>query len=339
MATAAPRISRDDFQRAAVLATGWRRPVLLSHTRPDGDAIGALLALRAMLRTDGRTPRALLYEPPPARYAWLLKGDPLEVLPNPVDVLYSPLAEADGVVIADTCAYSQLEPVEAWLRAAGLPVLAIDHHVTRDVPAGARLIDEAASATCLILLEWSQAMGWALDGRARKALFTGIATDTGWFRFSNTDARTHEAAAELVRQGTDPAAVYEEIYQRESAARLRLLGAALDTVELHGAGRLAVMTVTRAMLARTGAESGDTEDLVNYPLQIDRVDVSVLLVEHDDGLVRTSFRSKPPNGSRPDVDVAAVAADFGGGGHRRAAGARIRGTMHEVKRRVVQRLA
>ena len=114
-----------------------------------------------------------------------------------------------------------------------------------------------------------------------------------------------------------------------------MLAAALGTMELHHDGRLAVMTVTAEMFARTKAGPQDTEDLINYPLQMGSVDVSVLLVERDGDLVRTSFRSKPPSAVRPDIDVAAIAATFGGGGHCRAAGARITGKLDEVKARIV----
>jgi len=320
------------FVRVAELVTTWRRPLLLTHARPDGDALGCLVALRCLLRRGAGEPRAVLFEPPPNRYRWLLEGDPMDVLGGLDDPI---LGQADGIVVLDTCSYAQLEPVASWLRSADRPIVALDHHVTRDLEAGHYLIDEGASAACLILHDWARAAGWELDAQARLALYVGIATDTGWFRFANTDARTLDVIADLVRGGVDPAAVFEQVYQQESAGRVRLLAAALATLEFHNAGRLAIMTVTREMLARTGAESQDSEDLINYPLQIATVDASVLLAEHDGEVVRLSFRSKPPTQTRPDLDVAAVAAGFGGGGHRRAAGARVCGAVAEIKQRIV----
>ncbi|MHC4091491.1 MAG: DHH family phosphoesterase [Planctomycetota bacterium] len=335
MVTATTAIDRKQFVHVARVVGSWRAPLLLTHTRPDGDALGCLVALRSVLRAGGARPRALLFEPPPARYAWLLQGDPIGILDGRNDPA---LSEADAVIVLDTCTYGQLEPVESWLRTTALPKVAVDHHVTRDLQADHYLIDQGASAACLILADWAQAADWPLDEQARLALYVGIATDTGWFRFANTDVRTLEAAAALVRQGVCAASVFEEVYQRESTARFRLLAAALGSVELHNAAHLAIMTVTREMLASTGAEVGDTEDLINYPLQIETVHASVLLAEHEDNVIRTSFRSKPPSGTRPDLDVAAVAATFGGGGHRRAAGARVRGTLDEVKRLVIERM-
>lgn len=325
-------ITAEDFARVGKLVSAWRSPLLLSHTNPDGDALGCLVAMRSILRSVGSRPRPLLFEPPPPRYAWVLEQEPIEVLTEPVDAA---LAAADGILVLDTCTYSQLEPVADWLRRTPLPKVALDHHVTRDLPVDDYLIDETTSAACLIVADWARAVGWTLDEQARLAIYLGIASDTGWFRFANTDARTLETAADLARGGLSPAAPFERLYQRETPARFRLLAAALGTVELHYGDRLAVMTVTRDMLARTGADRRDTEDMINYPLQIGAVQVSVLLVERDNGEIRTSFRSKPPSESRPDIDVAAIAAAFRGGGHNRAAGARVPGTIDEVKARVI----
>jgi phosphoesterase RecJ-like protein len=277
----------------------------------------------------------MLYEPLPSRYAWLVEGEPVEVLGESLDAA---APGADGVLVLDTCSYSQLEPVADWLKRTSLPKVVLDHHVTRDCQADDYLVDEGASSACLIVHDWARAAGWPLDEQARLAVYLGIATDTGWFRFANTDARTLEAAAKLTRQGVSPAALFEQLYQRETPARFRMLAAALGTMELHHDDRLAVMTVTADMFARTKAGPQDTEDLINYPLQMGSVDVSVLLVERDGNVIRTSFRSKPPSAARPDIDVAAIAATFGGGGHRRAAGARVTGTLDEVKARIVAAL-
>ncbi len=327
--------SRSDFARAAETITAWRKPLLLTHSRADGDALGCMVAMHSVLKAGGATPRVLLFDPVSPRYEWLLNGVPVEVSATPTD---ASLNEADGVLILDTCAYSQMEPAADWLRRASVPRIVVDHHVTRDSLADTYLIDETASAACLVIFDWAQVAGWTLDQQASLALYAGIATDTGWFRFSNTDARTLEAVAHLVAGGVSPAAIFEKVYQTESAARFRLLGAVLANVELHDDNRLAVLTITSDLFDRTGADHSDTDDIINYPLQIGRVNASVLLVENSENVVRASFRSKPPDGVRPDLDVSAVAAAFGGGGHRRAAGARVRGTLEEVKRRIVEQM-
>ncbi|MEK7731349.1 MAG: DHHA1 domain-containing protein [Planctomycetota bacterium] len=222
----------------------------------------------------------------------------------------------------------------------------MDHHATRENLADSYLVDEPAAATCLILYDWALAVKWPIELNTAQALFIGMAMDTGWFRHSNTDHRVLAAAADLVARGVRPHELYESLFLRESAARVRLQSAAIATLELLAAERAAVMTLTRRAIADAGATVADTEDIVNEPLRIASVVVAVLLVEHDDGVVHVSFRSKPPletpSGStqtaQPDIDVAALAQSFGGGGHRRASGARIPGPLPDVRRRVVESL-
>lgn len=318
------------FQQAASMLRSWHHPLVVTHARPDGDALGSVLALRSLLRALGSNPLCLLFDPVPAPYASLTEGDPLPVFGQ--DVGEDGLRGVDGVVILDTCAYAQLTPLADWLRAASVPIIAVDHHVTRDVPGDAHLIDTTAAAAALIVYDWARVMDWPLDSAAQEALFLGIATDTGWFAFGNSDARALEAAAALVRGGVRPHELYIRVYQSERVPKVHLLGAALETLELLDDGRVAVMQLTRAAFERFGAQPSDTEGIINEPLRIGSVDVSVLFVEGAEGVIRTSFRSKR------DADVAAIAASFGGGGHVNAAGARIDGKLSTVRKRVLDRI-
>lgn len=338
------RATPQDFAGATELVAPWRRPLIVSHTKPDGDAIGALLALRSMLATRGAQPLALIFEPLPDRYLPLQGSSPLSVLG--AGVTQADLADVDGVIVVDTCSYGQLEPIADWLKASSKPKLAIDHHVTRDELADRYLIDESAAAACLILYDWFNAATWAMNETVRDALFLGIATDTGWFRHPNTCARAFSAAAGLVAAGAVPYDAFAVLYQSDSAARVRLLSAALDSLELHEDDRLAVMTLPTQAFAQTGAASSDTEDFINCALAVGSVRVAVLLVGQPDGSVRASFRSKPSHratdGAKgtgsPDVDVSALAQSMGGGGHRRAAGARLAGPMDRARQEIVDRV-
>ncbi len=329
------------FVDAAARIASWRRPLLVSHEKPDGDALGSLVAMRALLRSQGIEATAMLFEPLPHRYGVFHRYAAMPVSQGSAGAVS--LDDHDGVIVLDTCTYNQLQPMAAWLRAAKVPKLAVDHHVTRDELADHYVIDSAAAATCLILYEWSRALDWPLTAEACEAMFIGIAMDTGWFKHSNTDHRTLAAAADLVQRGVLPHELNQELFLRESPGRVRLLGVALGTLELHEADRVAVLTLSKAAMAGVGAAPADTEDIVNEPLRIRSVVVSLLLVEHADGIVRVSFRSKPPIGvgqqaegpPSADIDVAAVAQALGGGGHRRAAGARIPGTLQEVRARVL----
>ena len=317
----------------------WRRPLLLTHAKPDGDALGALLSMRATLRQRGRNPVALVFDDVPDRYRFLTDAAPIQHLGADISLDGLSEMDLDGVIVLDTCSYGQLEPVADWLRHSALPKFVVDHHATRDELADGYLIDEAASAACLILWEWFQHEGWPLDGPTSEALYVGIATDTGWFRHSNTGARTLSAAAALVHDGVRPFAMYDELFQHESVARFRLRAAVTNRLELVAGGVLAVMTLPSGVLVETGATLADTEDLVNEPLRIGSTVASVFLVEHDGGVVRVGLRSRAPLTEHDvDVDVAAAAKHFGGGGHRRAAGARIRASIAEARDQVVAHL-
>lgn len=346
----------DQMRRVGKIVGAWKRPLLITHTRADGDALGSLVAMRSILRSLGSDPLAVVFDPPPDKYALLVEDEPIRVWEGETGVgisdfglgikdsrnsMQSPIRNrVDGVLVLDTCSYSQLEPMADWLRQVreddGRPVVVVvDHHVTRDQLAEHCLIDESAGATCMILYEWALTCGWHLDRQTVRALFVGIATDTGWFRFSNTNARTFEVAADLVHRGAVCEEIYGRLFLSESAARVRLFGAALDAMELLSDGRLAVLPLTKAMFDRTGTSPSDTEDLVNEALRIATVEVAVLLAESGGdppGPIKVSFRSK---GS---VDVAVLAAVFGGGGHVRAAGARVAGSLASVKERVISEL-
>ncbi|MBI5866341.1 MAG: DHH family phosphoesterase [Planctomycetes bacterium] len=296
-----------------------QRPLLLSHRRPDGDAIGSLAAMALLLRARGQTPQVALFDHIPARYAMLQTAAEWRSWEESRELL---VEGCDAVIVLDTCSLSQLEPAAEFL--ANAPrTLVIDHHLTRD-PIGTRdgdmqAIDETAGANALILAEWARAAGRSLDEPTARALFVGLATDTGWFRYSNTDARMLRAAADLLDAGVDAAALYNAIYQQEPAAKLRLIAQLLQSLELRAEGRLAVMCLRPADFARAGADRTMTEDLVNEAGRIAGVECTLLFTEEDSGEVRVNLRS------REQVDVAAIARRFGGGGHARAAGCRLRG--------------
>lgn len=329
-------ISVAQYRLAAQFIQGWRSPLLVSHTKPDGDAIGSLVALRGMFRQLGVAATVLVFEDIPSRYAVLNGAAPFAKLGT--DVAQPALDSFDSVVVADTCTYNQIEPIADWLKSSTIPKLAIDHHRTRNDLADLYLIDETAAANCLILHDWlnSRSATWEFDQGIGEALFVGIATDTGWFRHSNTDARALAVAAELVEKGVDAHRLFEALYHCDSEGRVRLLGRAIDSMELHANGRLAIMTLGNADFLATGASASDTEDIVNEPLRMATTVASVLLVEQEDGLVRASFRSRTPTQGIPDIDVAAVAQGLGGGGHSRAAGARLSGPLTTAKELVLQ---
>ena len=332
------RPEEKSYRHAVQLLSSWRRPVLISHAKPDGDAIGSLLAMRILLNARGIQATPLLFESLPVRYTFLTGQQNFSV--GDAKQAADLLQQADGVLIVDTCSYGQLEPVADWLKNTSLPKLVIDHHGTRDPLTQNLLVDESAAATCLIIYELAKSAGWSMDTATASSLFVGLSTDTGWFRHSNTDARALHAAADLISHGVKAYELFESLYQQDSASRVRLLAEALNTLELHSSGRVAIMALTRESFVHTKATPAETEDIVNEPLRIASVVVSVLLVDQGEGQIRINFRSKAPDslGARPNVDVAAIAKEFGGGGHRHAAGARSKEVLTTVREKILARL-
>lgn len=300
-----------------------RRPLILTHRKPDGDALGAVAAMTPALGQMGQHPTPLLYEPFPPRYPFLESAVAWQIW----DRSTGAVAAADSVIILDTCSWSQLEPVAEFLKSAPR-TLVIDHHPTRDPiatrPGDLRFFDEPAAATCVLIAEWIQYAGLTLSREIAEALFAGIATDSGWFRFSNTDARTLRVAATLCDAGVKPAALYRPIYERDPAAKLMLIGRMLLSLRILAGGRLAVMTLRRTDFTETGADRSMTEDLVNEAGRLADTEATILATEDPDGAVRLNLRSKTW------LDVAQLAARFGGGGHTRAAGARPKGAWDDV---------
>ena len=300
------------------------RLLVLTHARPDGDAVGSMWALAASARAAGREAATLVPDDVPGRYEFLLRGD------RPAGAAdFAALAdEADLVVVVDTCAFAQLDGLESALRARREKTVVLDHHATADDIGAVRWIDASAAAAGVMVGEVIEALGWPLPPGAAEALLVAITTDTGWFRFANTDGRALRAAARLLETPICADELYARLYQADRPERLQLLRRALDSVAFHHDGRIATMTLRRPDFASAGARLDETENFVNEPLRVGRVEVSILLVENPD-CTRVSLRS------RGRVDVSQIAGLLGGGGHARAAGLRSADDVESVRRHLL----
>lgn len=308
-----------DIDAAHAWLAEFHRPLILTHRRPDGDAIGSVAAATLALKSLGKEPLPAFFEPLSEKYGFLCAGFTPYNWEDSHEIL---TMECDSVVILDTCAVTQLEAVAHFLQQAP-PTLVVDHHATRD-PIGTRdrdhrLFDETAGACALILAEWIQRAAIPMTPAIATALFTGIATDCGWFRFSNADSRMMSAAAALTAAGADVNGIYNRLYQQEPAGKLRLVAHILSSMQLLAGGRLAVMTLRDADFISLKADRSMTEDLVNEAGRLGGVECMVLFTEEPNGEVRVNLRSKER------IDVAEIARRYGGGGHIRAAGCRILG--------------
>ncbi len=307
-----------DFQPALKAIQSARHILLTTHARPDGDALGCLAALEAgigVANPQAQT-QVLLLTPCPDHYRFLLRHEPWLMGQHLTEeqVKTGRLDAFDVIVIADTAAKRQLPGIGDYLTARKTGVVVFDHHLSSDHIGTVRAVDTTAAAAGEIVFALFQAGGWPVEPFTADALFTAIATDTGWFRFENVHADTLKIAGQLVAAGARPDVLYRCLFQEFPPERLRLQVRMMETLELHENNRLAVMHITNDMLRETGARRGHIENLVNEPMQIGSVEAVLLLVEQEDATTRASLRS------RCHLDVNAVAQTFGGGGHARAAG-------------------
>jgi phosphoesterase RecJ-like protein len=206
----------------------------------------------------------------------------------------------------------------------------IDHHVSSSDLGALEFKDTSAAATGVLVTELIEFLGVRPAAEQAAALFCAVATDTGWFRFPNTDSRTLRTAARLFDLGAQPALLYRELYERSSPARLRLHSRVLDRVALELEGRVGHTFVMRKDFEETGAHPTDTEDLVNDCLTVDGVECAFILVEQRDGRMKASLRS------RTGLDVARIAEQFGGGGHKQASGAMLPGPLANAQTSILE---
>ena len=315
--------------------------VALSHAKPDGDAFGSVIALTAALRHLGKDVTACFVPPMPDNVRAMRGAALAEVY----HAQHTTLPDAALYVVLDTGAWSQLGPMRQVVEPRLDRTLIIDHHLSGDVPATHRVIDGEAAATCEILTPiLENLLGGTLDTgdddtmrTICDSLFLGIASDTGWFRFSNARPSTHELAANLLRHGVNHAEIYRQLEQTERPEKLALLIRALDSLKLIAEKRAAIMCLSLSDFDETGAYEEETERLIDIPQQVGTIQVIVLASETrgdpangattTEPATRLSFRSKPGDGA---INVAELAQHFGGGGHARAAGARVAGPLADV---------
>jgi phosphoesterase RecJ-like protein len=299
-----------------------KRLLCVTHSRPDGDTLGSAAAVVKSARLAGKQAGLVVPDRVPARYEFLFDAPPAGVAD------FESLADAaDTIIVLDTSAAAQLDGVAEGLRRRRDKVIVVDHHATSEDLGAVQWVDTSAAAAGVLAEEIIEALGWPMDLAAAEALAVAITSDTGWLRFANTDARCLRTVARLLEPGPSGAGVrmdklYMRLFQCDRPQRLRLTARMLQSLELHCSERLATMMIRKADFDATGALPEETENLVNEALRMACVETAILLVENgpapDGGgpIVRVSLRS------RDEVDVAAVAARFGGGGHARAAGIR-----------------
>jgi phosphoesterase RecJ-like protein len=304
---------------------------LTTHTRADCDAIGSELGLLYALEALGKRVRIINADAPPDHIRFIDVEGRVEVLGEGVTV--EEVHQADAHIVCDTSAWGQLGAMADVIRTSPAQRFVIDHHQSGDDLGATVLKDDTAEATGRLIVEAMDALGVQLSPKAAMPLFTAIATDTGWFRFPSVSPVTYRTIARLMEAGANPSELFQQLYDRNTAARVRLHGRIMESLSIELDGRVAFGQATDEDFAATGAAQADTEDVVNRLLSVEGVEVAVLLANMEPGLIKASLRS------RSIVDVRPVAELFGGGGHAKAAGVRIRGTLAEARAKLLAAVA
>ncbi len=297
------------------------RLVLLSHVLPDGDCIGSMLALGKALRALGKEVTMVNSDPIPEYLTFLPLAETVRL---PEEVKDWPSV----AVCLDCSDMARLgEGLSALVRDKTL--VNIDHHVSNTQFGAVNYVHPDAAATGQLVADIIDALGVPWDRELGVLIYTAIATDTGSFQYSSTTVSVHLLAAKLIGTGLDVAAVNQSLYETKSLASVKLLGRALDRLEMTPDHRVAWISLDRATLQRLGAKDEHTEGIINFTRAIDTVEVGMLFREIAPGKVKVGLRSKQL------VDVNKLAAVFGGGGHQRAAGCLIEGELGQVVPRVI----
>lgn len=297
--------------------------LVAAHVNPDGDALGSSAALGHILAALGKS--FCLYNPSglPRQFDWVH-------LPAPLHTSLSG-TEANWIIVLDCGTPVRVGP-ELHKVMASRPVINIDHHLGNPNFGQYNWVDDSYPAVAAMMADLADELGVPLTGPLADAIYLGIATDTGFFTYDNTDPSVLELAARLIRLGLKPGAINAKIRNQWTESRFRLWGKSFSTSELHFGGKVALAVVTREMMERTDTTSADTEEIVNFLRRLRGTRAAALLREEPDGTFKFSLRSSGTD------NVQAVAALFDGGGHRNAAGGTIAQDLQTAKKLLVEAL-
>jgi phosphoesterase RecJ-like protein len=322
-----PPNRRAAIEQIAAELTPGRKVAISTHLNADGDGCGSESALARLLAAQGLTPWIVNSTPWPDMFDFLLGDD--------VDDRTSRGSKAlrgiDLLIVLDISDVKRLGVLTESVRALTVPKLVIDHHQPSDDPAGTLIVsDTTACATAELVYDLAVVMGWEITPAVARSLYTGMLTDTGGFRFSNTSPRCLSVAGQLLACGVDPEDMYTRIYASAPAGRVRLMAEVLGTLQVDETHGLAWLTIGADALERHGVKSEDLDGIVEHARSIAGTRMALLFRDLGHGKVKVSFRSVG------GTDVNAFARKFGGGGHAKASGAMLPGTLDEVRDAVVE---
>jgi phosphoesterase RecJ-like protein len=319
-------VSRLDWSLLHSILQQHNSFLITSHVRPDADALGSELGLRYILQSLGKSACIWNGSAPPANLEFMDPDHSIRQYAGSASKPEVPAVEV--IIVVDTSAWQQLGGMSDVIRASTARRVVIDHHVSADRLDAQEFRDTQAAATGELIHELAESLNLRFDAGTANVLYAAIATDTGWFRFPSTTARTMRIAASLLDQGAVPHDIYRLIHEQNSLARLRLAGRVLSRAVAEADGRMVWIQTEKTDLDETGAVAADTEGLVNECLTVAGAEAAFIAVELQGGAIKFSLRCRSPH------NVAAVAELFSGGGHTLASGCRLAGPMNTAVGRV-----
>lgn len=315
------RQNHNEIQSILEVLDSGSRFLIATHVRPDGDAVGSVLAMTFILRRLGKEADPYCQDPIMSSHEFLPGSSLIR------HVVEAP--EAYDVAIMVDCGDFHRVGSSLEVVIERIPhLINIDHHLSSAPFGNISWVEPTASSTCEMLYDLATSIPITPAPELATQLYTGLLTDTGSFRFSNTTERVLEVARHLVNCGADPSYVAEQVYDSSSPQRIQLLARVLATVQFHESDQLVTAELTQQMFNETGTTPSDTESFINHLRSVKTARMAILFREEQDGIINVSMRSKGL------VDVSSLAKSYGGGGHFHAAACRLRGsTLDEARMR------
>ncbi len=304
-----------------------RKVLVASHANPDGDAIGALLATGLALKSMHKDVCMYNESAIPAVYRFLPSV-------RQIGHVFDPIETYDTIMILDCGSIERVGTLAPQIR-KGQTIINIDHHITNTQFGDLQWIDADACATAEIIYRLIKKLKLTFDCPIATAIYTGILTDTGSFRFSSTNQQAFAICADMIENGANPYEVAQHVYGHYSLGRIKLLNLALDSLEISPNGKISIMALTQDMMDMTRTQEEDIDGIINYARRIEDVKVAALIHEvAGNGRARRQYHVSLR--SDGEVNVALIAAQFGGGGHANAAGFSVEATLSDLKNKIVE---
>ncbi len=304
-----------DWPRFVQVIRDHRRFLLTTHIRPDCDALGSCLGMAGVLERLGKQVRIVNGQATPPNLKFIDRQNRIEAVGIDVQPAELLADEFDLLMVLDTSAWAQLGPMGDIVRATKAKKIVLDHHASGDDLGAEPFKNTSAEATGRLVVEAAEHLDVPLSRDIAQPLFAALATDTGWFRFASITAESYRVGAKLIDAGAVPFELYHDLYENNTLARTKLIGRILARAEADLDGKLIYTAVMLDDFQATGALPTDTEDVINLTLQVGTAQVALIMVEQPAGGFKISIRS------RCAVDCSKLAEQFGGGGHKAAAGA------------------